>query len=373
MKTRGAVVVAPGRPYEVVDLVLDEPRAREVVVKMSASGICHSDDHLATGDLQVQTYPFCGGHEGSGVVVALGTDVTEVEVDDHVVFSFVPACGRCRWCAAGQQNLCDLGAHALSGCRPDDPSTWRVHTPDGRPVGQMSSIGTFSEHTVVNVASVIKVDRDLPLHVICLLGCCVSTGWGSSVNDARVEPGDTIIVMGLGGIGMNAVQGARHAGAGCVIGVDPVAMKRTLASDFGATHAVASMQEAGRLARSRTDGQGADKAVIAVGVLAGDHLAEALSTVRKGGTVVITSVAPMTDLGAPISLFQVAMLHQRIQGSIYGGCNPRRDIPRQVQMYRDGQLILDELVTKTYSLDDIGQGFADLRSGLNLRGVVTFN
>ncbi|MET0954091.1 MAG: NDMA-dependent alcohol dehydrogenase [Aeromicrobium sp.] len=372
MRTRGAVVSAPGAAYEVIDMELDDPREHEILVKVAASGICHSDDHLATGDLVVSTYPFCGGHEGAGVVVGLGPSVDEFAVGDHVVFSFVPACGRCRWCATGRQNLCDLGAHALDGCRPDDPTSWRLHTLDGRPVGQMSSLGTFSEHTVVNVASAVRVDKDLPLDVVCLLGCCVSTGWGSAVNDAGTEPGDTVIVMGVGGIGVNAVQGARHAGATCVIAVDPVEMKRSFALTMGASHAVGTMQEARRIARARTNGQGADRAVIAVGVLAGDHVAEAMGAIRKAGTVVVTSVGSMSDLGGPVSFFQLAMFHQRLQGSIFGGCSPRRDIPRQIQMYRDGTLKLDELVTNRYSLDEIGHGFADLHAGRNVRGVVVF-
>lgn len=373
MKTRGAVVQKRGDDYEVIDLVLDGPRRDEVLVRVAATGICRSDDHLASGDLVVETYPFCGGHEGSGVIEAVGAAIGHLEVGDHVVFSFVPACGRCRWCASGRQNLCDLGAYALTGRRPEEPPSWRMSTTDGRPVGQMSGIGTFATHTVVNVASVVKIDRDLPLDLMCLLGCCVSTGWGSAVNDAAVAPGDVVVVMGVGGIGANAVQGARMSGARAVIAVDPGELKRDTAAAVGATHTCATMDEARRVARRMTDGQGADSVIVCVGVLDGSHVAEALEVTRKAGTVVVTSVGAMGEVGAPISLFRLSMFHQRLQGSIYGGCNPRRDIPRQIELYRSGQLRLEELVTRRYRLDDIGQGFADLRAGLNVRGVITFS
>ncbi|MGH9294819.1 MAG: alcohol dehydrogenase catalytic domain-containing protein, partial [Acidimicrobiales bacterium] len=226
MKTRGAVVrEAPGK-YEVVDLDVEDPRTRELRVRMVASGLCHSDDHVATGDIPVAVYPFCGGHEGAGVVEEVGPNTPGWEKGDHVVFSFLPGCGRCRWCASGMQNLCDLGAGLLSGARFDDPTSFRLHLDDGSPVGQMCGISTFAEVTTVGVDSALKVDKDLPLESICLLGCGVGTGWGSAVNSAGVRPGDTVIVMGIGGIGINAVQGAAHAGASNVVAVDPVPFKR---------------------------------------------------------------------------------------------------------------------------------------------------
>ncbi|MGH9057730.1 MAG: alcohol dehydrogenase catalytic domain-containing protein, partial [Acidimicrobiales bacterium] len=180
MKTRGAVVTkAPGK-YEIMDLEVDDPRPREIRVRMVATGLCHSDDHLATGDIPAGVYPWLGGHEGGGVVESVGPNTPGWEVGDHVVFSFLPGCGRCRWCAAGMQNLCDYGATLLAGSRYDDPTSYRVHTEDGSPVGQMCGLGTFAEHTTVGVDSAIKVDKDVPLDRICLLGCGVGTGWGSA-------------------------------------------------------------------------------------------------------------------------------------------------------------------------------------------------
>ena len=229
MRTRGAVIsTSPGR-YETMELELDEPGQDELLVRMVASGLCHSDDHLATGDLRPSVLPMAGGHEGSGVVERVGPHTPGFEVGDHVVFSFLPACGRCRWCATGQQNLCTFGATILSGSRPGDPESFRLHTLDGQRVAQLSGVSTFCEHTVVSVMSAVKVPKDLPLETLCLLGCGVGTGWGASVHSAELTPGDTVIIMGIGGIGINAVQGAAHAGASHVIAVDPVAMKREAA------------------------------------------------------------------------------------------------------------------------------------------------
>ena len=290
VNTRGAIIrSAPGK-FEVVDLVSDDPRPGELQVKMAASGLCHSDDHLATGDIPVATYPMCGGHEGAGVVTGVGPNTKGFKEGDHVVFSFLPACGKCRWCAGGMSYLCDLGAGLLVGARFDDLESFRFHLSDGTPVGQMCGLGTFSGVTTVNVESAVKIPDDIPLEVACLTGCGIGTGWGSAVNVAKVEPGETVIVMGIGGIGINAVQGAAHAGASHVIAVDPVAFKREKAQELGATHAFESMEEAADFARSVTNGQGADKAIVTVGVTTGEHVAEAVSAIRKAGVVVVTGL-----------------------------------------------------------------------------------
>ena len=296
MKTRGAVIKQAPGTYEVVDLEVDDPRQNELQVTMTASGLCHSDDHVATGDIPVGVYPFCGGHEGAGVVTAVGPNTVGFAEGDHVVFSFLPACGRCTWCARGMSNLCDLGAGLLAGSRWDDPSSYRLSM-DGQPVGQMCGISTFSEITTVAVDSAIKLPEDVPLEKACLLGCGVGTGWGSAVNSAEVSPGDTVVVMGIGGIGINAVQGAAHAGASHVIAVDPVAFKRQKAEEFGATHAVETMEEATEIAQSFTNGQGADSAIITVGVTKGEHLGQAMASIRKAGTVVVTGLGNIADGG----------------------------------------------------------------------------
>ncbi|NMO88251.1 NDMA-dependent alcohol dehydrogenase [Actinomycetospora sp. TBRC 11914] len=371
MRTRGAVVrEAPGK-YEVVDIDLDDPRPGELQVRVMAAGLCHSDDHIATRDLPVAVYPFAGGHEGAGIVTVAPPNHKGIREGDHVVFSFVPACGRCRWCAVGRSHLCNMGGSTLSGARPGTTDDFRLHlAEDGRPVGQMSGLSTFCATTTVSVDSVVPLPDDIDFEVACLLSCGVGTGWGSAVNDAAVRPGDAVIVMGVGGVGINAVQGAAHAGATTLVGVDPVPFKREKALEFGATHAVATMDEAVEIVRGPTDGQGADSAIVTVGVTRPDHIGEAFAAIRKAGTCVVTGVGLMTQVGIDIPAGQLAFYGKRLQGSLFGSTNAGADIARQIQLYRQGALKLDELVTTTYALDDIAQGYEDMHAGRNLRGVV---
>ena len=373
MRTRGAVVTKAPGSYECVDLDVDDPRQGELLVRMAASGLCHTDDHIATGDIPMGTYPVAGGHEGAGVVEAVGPNTPGWSVGDHVVLSMLPSCGRCHWCATGMQNLCDLGANTLNGARFDDPGSFRLHTTDGVPVGQMCGISTFVEHSLVSVQSAVKISPDLPLELVCLLGCAVGTGWGAAVNSAQVRPGDTVVVMGTGGIGINAIQGAAHAGARCVIAVDPVAFKRDSALTMGATHAVAEIDEAAEIARGFTNGQGADSAIVTVGITTGAHVGAAFAAVRKAGTVVVVGAGYATEVGLAVPIVELSMMQKRIQGSLYGGCNPNADIPRLASLYRQGQLKLDELVTTRYSLDQVAKGYEDMHAGRNIRGVVVFD
>jgi len=370
--TRTSIIrKAPGT-YETVEVELDDPRQGEVTVKLAASGLCHSDDHNATGDVPVGIYPYAGGHEGSGVITAVGPHTPEFEIGDHVVFSFLPACGRCEFCARGLSNLCNLGASLLTGARADDPTSFRMHL-DGEPVGQQCGISTFSEYTTASVASVVKIDKDIPLKAAALLSCGVPTGFGSAVNSARVQPGDTVIVMGVGGIGANALQGAAHAGATTVIAVDPVEFKREKAQEFGATHAYETIDEAADFARSITNGQGADATIVTIGVVQGEHVAQALASIRKAGTVVLTGLGDITTPGAPIFLGDVTLMQKRLQGSLFGESNPRRDIPNYLRMYQAGRLKLDELITREYTLDQVAQAYEDMHAGRNIRGVIVFD
>lgn len=371
MMTRGAVLrEVPGR-FEVVELELDDPRPGELRVRMVASGLCHSDDHHATGDLKVGRLPFAGGHEGAGVVDAVGPGTTGFAEGDHVVFTFLPVCGRCRWCAHGMQNLCDLGASLATGARWEDPTSFRLSL-DGEPVAQMAGISTFCEYTTVSTSSAVKVPSDIPLEVACLTGCGVGTGWGAAVNSAEVRPGDVVIVMGVGGIGMNAVQGAAHAGAAVVIAVDPVEFKRTAALTFGATHAVADIREAAELARSMTNGQGADSCIVCPGVITGKHVGQGVRAVRKAGTCVAVGVGDVRTGDGDIPLAELVLFQKRLQGSLFGASAPTADIPAQLELYRRGILKLDELVTRRYTLDEVAQGFDDMHAGLNIRGVVVY-
>ncbi|NMO04344.1 NDMA-dependent alcohol dehydrogenase [Gordonia sp. TBRC 11910] len=374
MKTRGAIITeVPGRLH-VAELELAPPQQGEVLVKMVASGLCHSDLHYTTGDMEVGTIPMLCGHEGSGIIEEIGPDTqSDLEVGDHVIFSFITACGKCEFCARGMQNLCHLGALMLHGSTLEDVERYRFSMPDGTRCGQIAGLGTFAEHTVVSVGSCVKVDKELPLDVLCLLGCGVGTGWGSAVNSAEIEIGETVIIAGIGGVGINAVQGAVSAGATNIIAVDPVPFKLDEAKKIGATHTAESIEAAAEIAASLTNGQGADKAVITIGVVKGEHVAAAFNAIRKAGTVVVTGVASFADTdGIPVSLAELTLFQKRIQGSLFGGASPNYAIPRQVDLFRHGQLKLEELITHRYTLDEVQQGYDDMEAGKNLRGIVVF-
>jgi len=382
MKTRAAVLWGLRQDWKVEEIDLDPPKAGEVLVELKAAGLCHSDEHMVTGDMTPPeeiakamglppTYPIIGGHEGAGVVVEVGPGVTTLQPGDHVAASFVPACGRCRWCVTGRTNLCDMGALTFIPGQISD-QTNRHHC-RGEDVNLLAKLGTFAEHTVVNEASVIKVDQDLPLPAVALVSCGVATGWGSAVHRAEVQPGETVVVVGIGGIGINAVQGARMAGAKVIVAVDPIEFKREQAQVFGATHAAASIAEAQALVNDLTWGQMAEKVILTPGVLYGEILGGGLSLTGKGGTCVVTAIAPITQTEASINLFELAMWNKEVKGVIFGSGNPRFDIPNLLSMYRAGQLKLDELITRTYTLDQINEGYQDMRDGRNIRGVIVFD
>lgn len=377
---KAAILWETNAPWSVEEVELDPPKAGEVLVKLVGSGLCHSDEHLLTGDmvmpadvqsaLGIEQLPCIGGHEGAGEVMEVGPGVTNLAVGDHVVFGFIPACGRCPSCSSGHQNLCDLGAYLLAGRQVTD-FTARHHA-RGQDVGIMCCIGTFGEYTVASEASCIKIEKDIPLDKAALVGCGVTTGWGSAVYAAGVLPGESVIVIGCGGVGMNAVQGAALAGARHVIAVDPVEFKREQAQIFGATHSASSMEEATALVMDLTWGQMADKTIITVGVGDPKLIQPALGATKKGGRVVHTSVAPLEEQNVPMDLFSLTLMEKQLVGSIFGSANPRRDIPRLLRLYQEGKLKLDELVTKTYPIEGINEGYQDMRDGKNIRGMLIY-
>ncbi|MBM3730433.1 MAG: NDMA-dependent alcohol dehydrogenase [Actinobacteria bacterium] len=370
MKTKAAILWELNKPWSVEEIDLDPPGPGEVLVNMVASGMCHSDEHLVTGDLPF-ALPIIGGHEGAGVVAQVGEGVSWLAPGDHVVFGFIPSCGRCPSCSTGHSNLCDLGAYLGTGRQITD-QTARHHA-QGQDVGIMCLLGTFAHHTVVNEASCIKIEKDVPLDKACLLGCGVVTGWGSSVYAADVQPGDTVCVVGIGGIGANAVQGAKLAGAKRVIAIDPVEFKREKAMQFGATHTASSMTEAADLVRDITWGTMANKVIMTMGVGSGAVIGEALALTAKRGRVVVTNIHPALEFSANMSLLDLTLMEKQVVGSLFGSGNPRADIPKLLGLYREGQLDLDGLVTKTYSLDGVNDGYDDMRSGKNIRGVLVYN
>lgn len=366
MKTNAAILWEYGGDWTVTEIDLDPPKDGEVLVSWEATGLCHSDEHIRTGDLPAPL-PLIGGHEGAGIVQEVGPGVIGLQPGDHVVASFLPACGRCRFCSTGHQNLCDLGAMIMAGTQLD--GTYRRHV-DGKDIGVMALVGTFSQYGTVPEASIVKIDDDIPLSRACLLGCGVTTGWGSAVNTADVRPGDTVVVIGFGGIGSGAVQGARLAGAERIVVVEPVETKREQALQFGATHFVTSMEEGTALVAELTRGVMADSAILTMGLLEGAQVEEAANIIRKGGAVVMTALATMADTAPTLSLMMFTLFQKRLLGSLYGEANPRADIPRLLNLYRQGQLLLDETVTHEYKLAEVNEGYEDMRQGRNIRGVV---
>jgi S-(hydroxymethyl)glutathione dehydrogenase/alcohol dehydrogenase len=368
MKTKAAVLWGLHQKWEVEEVELDGPKQDEVLVKLTASGLCHSDDHLVTGDMPMQL-PVVGGHEGAGVVVEVGPGVTDVAEGDPVVLSFIPACGRCEPCARGMSNLCVLGAAIIAG--PQLDGTFRFHA-RGQDLGQMCVLGTFSEYTVVPVSSVVKVDQSVALDTAALVGCGVTTGYGSAVRTGETRDGDVVVVMGVGGIGINAIQGARIAGARMIVALDPVEYKRTRSLEFGATHTAGTVEEAQTLIADVTRGAMADVCVVSTDVAEGSYVAQALSLVGKRGRVVMTAIPHPTDMQVDMSLFDLTLYEKQVRGSLFGSSSPRRDIPRLLELHGAGQLKLDELVTREYTLDEINQGYADMHAGVNIRGLIRF-
>jgi len=369
VKTQAAVLWEYGQDWQMEELDLDDPREGEVMVRLAASGLCHSDEHVRVGDLPMQSLPTIGGHEGAGVVERVGPNVTAVGEGDHVVLSYIPACGRCPSCAQGHQNLCDEGAELAVGLQRDGTARHHVRGQDAR---LMCLLGTFSPYTVCRESSVVRIKDDIPLDKAALVGCGVTTGWGTAVYAAGVSPGDTVVVLGIGGVGANAVQGARIAGATRILAVDPAPFNREQAKRFGATHTFASAVEAREALPDLTRGRMANSALITVDVVTGAIVGDAISLVGKLGTVALASLGPVTDDQVVMPMFEVTAYQKRIVGSLFGNANPRFDIPKLLDLYREGELLLDELVTRTYPLDQVNQGYEDMRAHRNIRGMVRY-
>lgn len=366
-ETRAAVLEAPEAPLRLLDLELDRPAAGEVLVEMSATGVCHSDLSILDATLPAPL-PLVLGHEGAGFVAELGEGVTELAVGDQVVLSWLAPCRVCFYCVHGQPYLCRRAQRLLSEHTLPDGST-RLRR-DGAGVRQFCGLGTFARRCVVAQECAIPVPATVPPPAAAVIGCAVLTGFGAAVNTAAVGVGESVAVLGCGGVGLSAIQGARIAGATRIVAIDVQPERLELAARLGATDTVLAGPEARRQVRGLTGGRGADVVLEFAGTER--TLAEALALARPGGRVVFVS-APAPDVALHVPAFTgVVLPGKTVQGCIYGSTDVRRDIPRLVELYESGALRLDELVTETFGFADIEDAVrycADRRGG---RAVVRF-
>jgi S-(hydroxymethyl)glutathione dehydrogenase / alcohol dehydrogenase len=370
MKTKGALVWAANQPWSIDEIEIGDPRRGEVTVQLETAGLCHSDHHLMTGDFPIPSFPILGGHEGAGVITQIGEGVENLAVGDHVVMSFIPSCGQCHSCQVGLRNLCDLGMGLLSGESVSDGS-FRV-TAKGRNVIPMSLLGTFAPYVVVHHTSVVKVDPAIPFDVACLVGCGVTTGYGSAVRSAAVAPGDDVAIIGIGGVGVAALQGALIAGARRVFAVDPFEWKREQALKFGATEAFPDVASAAAAIADATVGKMCRKVIVTVGRTEGSDVEGWVGLTAKGGTCVLTAMGNVMATDVTLNLSMFSLMQKNLQGSLFGGGNPQYDIPEILELYKLGQLNLDDMVTREYTLEQINDGYRDMLEGRNIRGIIRF-
>ncbi len=366
MQMQAAILTAAHTPFRIETVDIAEPQAGEVRVKMAAAGVCHSDWHVVEGNTQYPMPIICG-HEGAGVVESVGGGVSSVKAGDRVTLSFRPDCGKCFYCLNGKPVLCETFTPQLrAGTQADGSSrlSWR-----GAPVYIFTGVGCFAEYVVAPEQSCVPIREDVPLDVAALVGCAVSTGVGAALYTAKVRAGQSVAVYGAGGVGLNIIQGAALAGAYPIIAIDTNSSKMEIAREFGATHTLYSDESALAGIQELTGGRGADHVFESVGLTALQETA--LEATRPGGMLTLVGLSPMgsgTNLPGAI----ITRTEKTIRGSYYGSVQPRRDFPHFLDLYAEGRLKLDELVTQRYRLDEINEAYASMLTGSVARGVIVF-
>lgn len=367
MKAKAAVLYEVGKRLQIEEVDVQAPRAGEVLIRMAAGGVCHSDLHVMTGHL-IASLPAILGHEGAGVVAEVGPGVSTVRPEDHVILLWRLSCGECEYCTGGRPALCPVGTQIrMTGRLSDGTSRFSLA---GREIKHFAGVSSFSQYSVVPEKAVLKIPDDLPLDRAALLGCAVITGVGAAINHARVRAGSTVAVFGTGGVGLNVVQGAALAGAEKIIAVDLIEGKLTYARQFGATHTVnASGSNPVEQIRALTAGRGVDYAFEVVGLPA--TMRQAYDSLAKRGMAVVVGVTPTT---AEVSVPSLSLVYEErmLTGSLYGSASPKVEIPRLIALYRAGKLKLDELLTRSYKFEEINEAYAALERGEVARSVVTF-
>ncbi|MCH8888401.1 MAG: Zn-dependent alcohol dehydrogenase [SAR324 cluster bacterium] len=375
MRMKAAVLGGANEPLSVEEIELDDPKAGEVRVKMVATGVCHSDLHVVTGDLP-RDFPVVLGHEGAGIIDMVGEGVTTVKPGEHVVLTYLPACGKCRWCHTGEPNMCDLGAMLRTGLMFDD--TTRLHRADGTDLFGFLFVSTWAEYSVVPEASLVVVPAHVPLERVCLLGCGFTTGFGAATNAVHIRPGETVTIVGCGGLGLAAVQGARISNAGKIICVDVHPEKLEMAKKFGATHGVLNRHDPDAVIAEIMEitwGLGTDYSFEFVGFDQCDETIDiAFRALRKGGTLSVLGVGKSDRTDIPIDPYTLAMWSKKVQGVLFGDAQFQTDIPRYVQLFEEGRIDLDGMVTQELRLEDINTAVENVLAGNRVaRQVIRFD
>lgn len=366
---RAAICTAVGAPIEVAEVELDAPHAGEVKVRIGASGVCHSDLSIQNGTLAVPT-PLVLGHEGAGVVEAVGEGVDTLQPGDEVVISWVPQCSDCFFCVRDQGHLCEAGAVSMATGGLLD-GTYRFSR-DGQGLGQMAASGTFSEETIVPAIGAVKLDEKIPMASAALIGCGVLTGFGAATNTASIRAGDSVAVIGCGGVGLNVIQGAKYAGAERIIAVDMVPNKLALAEQFGATDTVNAREgDAVSQVMDLTNQRGVDVAFEVIGLA--QTIEQTINMARRGGQAILVGVPKMDVMVNVPAFFGVVLMEKTIKGSWYGSSNVHTDVPKLARLYSEGQLKLDELVSRRIGLEDVNEAFRAMEQGEVARSVIVYD
>ena len=369
MKTRAAIAHAAGQPLEIVTVDLEGPRAGEVLVEIKASGVCHTDEFTRSGADPEGLFPVIFGHEGAGIVVDVGPGVTSVRKGDHVIPLYTPECRQCKSCLSHKTNLCTaIRATQGQGVMPDGTSRFSI---GGEKIHHYMGCSTFANYTVLPEIALAKVREDAPFDKICYIGCGVTTGIGAVINTAKVEPGANVVVFGLGGIGLNVIQGARMVGANMIIGVDINPSRRAIAEKFGMTHFVNPREVGGDLVAHLVEltGGGADYSFECIGNV--EVMRQALECCHRGwGVSVIIGVA---GSGQEIKTRPFQLVTGRVwKGTAFGGARGRTDVPKIVDWYMDGKIEIDPMITHTLPLERINEAFDLMHAGESIRSVVVF-
>jgi S-(hydroxymethyl)glutathione dehydrogenase/alcohol dehydrogenase len=365
-KARAVLCREHNKPVQVEEISVDSPKRGEVLVRLGACGVCHSDLSAITGTIALPL-PLVLGHEGAGVVEEVGEGVSEFAKGDHVIFSFIYMCGKCRFCVSGRPVLCLEQGRALTTPLEGTP---RVRDAKGEALNIFSGCGAMAEYATVSAENLIKVDAKIPFECAALVGCGVTTGVGAVFNTAKVQPGSSVAVFGCGGVGLSVIQGARIAGAERIIAIDTLEAKLAMAKQFGATDGLlAKPGEDPTKQLKKLTGGGPDYAFECVG--SGELAATAYRAIRRGGLAVVVGVAKPSD-STSVRTMTLPFEEKTLTGSYFGSCVPRVDFPRMLALYMAGRLKLEELITRRYSIGEAPQAFADLQAGKNARGVIVF-